>query len=54
MTTERAIDILENFTGYQIIYPVGRDAEMPDMDESLEAIHMAIEALRKELKDETV
>ena len=54
MTTERAVDILSNFTGYKLIYPVGREDEIPTVDEMLEAVKMAVEALRKELKDEVV
>jgi len=54
MTAEKAIDILSNFTGYKLIYPDGREDETPTVDEMLEAVKMAIEALRKELKDETV
>ena len=54
MTTEKALDILENFTGYKLIYPVGREDEIPTVDEMLEAVKMAVEALRKELKDEVV
>lgn len=54
MTIEKAVDILSNFTGYKLIYPVGREDEIPTVDEMLEAVNMAAEALRKELKDETV
>lgn len=54
MITEKATDILSNFTGYTLIYPDGREDETPTVDEMLEAVNMAVEALRKELKDETV
>ena len=54
MTTERAVDILSNFTGYKLIYPVGREDEIPTVDEMLEAVKMAVEALRKELEDEAI
>jgi len=50
MTTEKAVDILSNFTGYSLIYPDVREDEIPTEDEMLEAVKMAIEALRKELK----
>ena len=50
MTTEKAVDILENIMQYPIVRPIGRNAKMIDMEELHEAVRMAIEALRKELK----
>lgn len=54
MKLERAIDILENFTGYQVIYQSDREDDVPSVDEMLEAVRMAIDALKKEIEDETI
>lgn len=54
MTIKKAVDILSNFTGYSLRYPDGREDEIPTVYEMLQAVNMAIQALRKELKDEAV
>lgn len=49
MNTDRALEILNDFTGYTVISNGENLDKLPTDDEMLEAVRLAVESLKKEI-----